>query len=391
MRGDHLFAVPRLGDIVRARKLLRRLAILSRSDVGDGTARVAFAGIDYGPLLFGAIHAVLSSQVWSFLVVVAQSRRLHRTLAYDALFVAGAGAEFMGNLVALDRNSGRRVYLMPHGLDLQRFAYPMPASDQPHVTYLAYGSDHADFYVSEGGPRRPVRTVVVGNPLTASSVLPRRGRDARHGKRLLILSFGHLEFWNADRIYAGDRYCIEVFSVARALMAEGWKVALRAHPYHLHKFEERIAEALGLHDAITWDKHATFESALAASDVVVCSASTTCYQALCAGWPTIFYEPDYRGRGADGFADDPVMTGLVTATDIPRPVACEPGALARMIRDTLDPESLVSEFPRRFTTELFRRFVGPDPARSVEIAAEFLEHDIMGARHFPARATADAA
>lgn len=376
-RGDQLFALPRLADIARARKLLRRLTALSRQGAGD--RRYVFEGWDYGPILYCATRGVIASQLWSFLIVVAQSRKLHRTLGYDALFVAGAGAEFMGNLVSLDRQSGRRVYLMPHGMNLHRSAYPMPASDHRHVTYLAFGADHTDFYVSDGGSRQPVRTVLVGNPLTATMNETRRASSVCHRQRLLILSFGHLEFWNADRIYACDRYYAEVFSVARDLIAEGWSIGIRAHPYHPHALEERIIASLGLGDAIRWDDHQTFEEALTQYDVVVSNASSACYQALYAGWPTIFYEPNYREVGKiEGLDSDPMLTGLVTAKDIDRPVTNDPEVLARMIRESRDPTSVVSTFPERFVGELAHRFIGPDAAGSDEIAADFLENDILG-------------
>lgn len=376
-RGDHIFAMPNWADAMRVRALLRRLAVLARPRGSDG--RYVVQGFDYGPLLYGAVRAVIVSQVWPFLVVVAQSRRLWRCLGYDALFVAGAGAEFMGNLVALDRQSCRRVYLMPHGLDLQRFAYPMPASDQPHVTYLAYGADHAGFYVSDGGPGLPVRSVLIGNPLTAAMNEARRRRRPIHGKRLLILSFGHLEFWNADRIYAGDLYYAGLFTVARSLIAEGWRIGLRAHPSHPRALEERLAAAFGIEGAIDWDEYPSFEESLTHYDVAVCSASTTCYQALYAGWPTILFEPDYRGTGDAGLEHDPMLTGLATAGDIRRPVTTDPATLLRLVRLSLDPDSMVSTFPRRFAGELAPRFIGPDAGAADRVAAAFIEHDILSA------------
>jgi hypothetical protein len=377
MRGEQLFALPRFGDIARTISMLKRLDRLSSEEYAD--ENYAVSGIDYSPILYSAVRAVIASQIWPFLVVVAQSRRLHKILGYDALFVAGAGAEFMGNLLALDRTSGRQVYLMPHGMDLQRFAYLMPGSDQRHVTYLAYGADHKDYYVSDGGPRHPLRVVQTGNSLTTDmNGLRAMGRSA-HRKRLLILSFGHLEFWNAERIYAVDQYYAELFSIARSLIDEGWQIGLRAHPSHPSDLERRIASEFGIHDSIEWDTGASFDAALKNYDVAVCSASTTFYQSLFAGWPTIFFEPAYRQANAMNLETDPMMTGLVTAEDIERPVTSSPAELESLIRSSLDASSMVSKFPQHFSTELALRFIGPSPANSDEIAANFIEQDILNA------------
>ena len=375
LRGEQLFALPTIDDVFRAVSLLRRLKQLALGQAGE--TEYVVSEFDYGPVLFGAVHAVIAVQIWPFLLVVAQSRRLRRLLGYDALFVAGAGAEFMGNLLTLDRTSGRKVYLMPHGMDLQRFAYLMPGSDQRHVTYLAYGSDHKDFYVSDGGPRHPLRVIQTGNPMTTDmNELRAKGR-APHQKRLLILSFGHLEFWNAERIYAVDRYYADLFEIARSLIVEGWQIGLRAHPSHPNDLERRIASNFGIEESIEWDTGASFDVALARYDVAVCSASTTFYQSLFAGWPTIFYEPAYRQVAGADIESDPMMTGLVTATDIERPVTSDRAELERLIRASLDTNSMVSKFPQTFSSELAPRFVGPSPENSDEIAAKFIEQDIL--------------
>lgn len=377
MRGEQLFALPRLGDIARAVSLLKTLSRLSSPHSADD--RFFVSDIDYSPILYSAVRSVIASQIWSFLVVVAQSRRLHKLLGYNALFVAGAGAEFMGNLLALDRTSGRKVYLMPHGMDLQRKAYLMPGSDQHHVTYLAFSAEHKDYYVSDDGPRHQLRTVQTGNPLTSDMNRLRAMRRAEHQKRLLILSFGHLEFWNAERIYAVDRYYVELFAIARSLIAEEWQIGLRAHPSHPSNLEHRLASEFGIEERIEWDTGASFETALTQYDVAVCSASTTFYQSLFAGWPTIFFEPNYRQAEGTDMENDPMMTGLVTAADIERPVTSSSSELERLIRSSSDANSMVSTFPQRFSTVLAPRFIGPCPANADAIAAKFLEEDILHA------------
>ncbi|MBI2585077.1 MAG: hypothetical protein HYW28_04275 [Rhodospirillales bacterium] len=382
VRSGHLFTLPRFRDIRVVFNLLRELE--QRVATAAFDAGYVFGGVDYGRMLYRCILETLRWQVWPFLIVVAQTRKLQEVTGPSALFVNGAGNEPMGNLIAFNRHSGLPIYLMPHGMDLQKFAYFMPAVDNTHVTYLAYGKEHSDYFRAYLDETQETRQVLVGNPLTALMNGTRRRRVASRGKRLLVMSFGHLEFWNSARVYAVDQYYIEIFDVLRGLLEQGWTVGIRPHPSHPRDLENRLAAAFGLDRSIRWDDTPTFEEALGAYDVVVCSASTTFYQSLYAGWPTIFYEPDYRKIGGiEGIENDPMFTGLLTARDLKRPVTNDPGTLRRMILDSLDPESMVATFPRRFAGELAPRFIGPDPERADELIADFLERDILGLAQAP--------
>lgn len=384
LRFDHVLALPTVADVACARRLV---AAVKRLHMGADhhRTRYEYAGVDYGRILFGAVHAFLKFQIWPFLVVLAQSQRLQAMTGFSALFVNGGGMEPMGILIALNEDTRCKIYLLPHGMDMQRFAYPTAATDNPHVTNLAYGNDHADYFRTIPGPSPARPPVLTGNPLTvAMNEMRRNSRSRVHRKRLLVLAFGHLEFWNAARTYACDRYYAEVFSLLPALAEEGWTVSLRSHPTHPHEFENWIAHKLGVEHLIRWDHHATLQRALPAHDAVVGNLSTACYQALYAGWPTIIYEPDYRNAGGiNGVETDPMLTGLLTARDLERPVTNDPVALARMIRESLDAGSMVSTFPARFAGDLAPRFIGPDPARADTVIAEFLERDILGETETP--------
>jgi len=390
LRFDHLVAFPEPGDIAGARRLL---ALLRRQGLTGAGRSYQYAGVDYGPILFDTVYRFLRTEIWAFLVVIAQSRRLQDLTGFSALFVNGGGNEPMGTLIAHNKDTDRKIYLMPHGMDMQRFAYFTAATDNPHVTYLAYGADHADYFRSWAGNDDAGPAVLTGNPLTVSMNSVRaKGPDAVHRKRLLILTFGHLEFWNAARIYACDRYYAEIFSLLPGLAAEGWTTTLRSHPMHPKDLEQRLARDLGVDHLISWTEHPTFEETLPHHDMVVGNLSTACYQSLYAGWPTVIYEPAFRNAGGIGDIEtDPMFTGLLTARDLRRPVTNDPAALKRMILDSLDPESMVSTFPKRFAGELAPRFIGPDPERADAVIADFLERDILNLHQAAAVRTAQGA
>ena len=354
-----------------AARVLRRAAILGH--------------ISYGPIVAAAFAALLARELWLFTIVLAQSRKLQRMTNFAALIVNGAGNEPMGNLVALNQRTGRRIYLVSHGLDVHKIAIFCPVVDNPHVDHLVYGSDHDDDYRLYLPDSDRPRQVVLGIPVTTIMNGVRGRRSPRHRKRLIIFSFGQLDFWNAARIRACDRYYVETFRIARELIHEGWTVSCRAHPGHSQELERRIAATLGLEHVIVWDRHDTLDDALLAHDVVVSNLSSAYYQSLYAGWPTIFYEPDYRETGSiAGIESDPMLTGLPVARDIERPVTNDPATLERLIRETLDPASPTSIFPERFTGTLAHRFIGPRAADADEAIAEFIERDFFAPAAEPA-------
>ena len=379
LRFDHILALPKFTDIVGSLRLL--IAVRRRHNgIERHWQRYQCSGIDYGPILFGAVYRFLRFEIWSFLIILAQSRRLQELTGFSALFVNGGGNEPMGTLIALNEDTDRKTYLMPHGMDMQRFAYLTAATDNPHVTNLAYGSDHADYFQSWAGNGNAGPVVLTGNTLTVA-MEPVRRKDpvGKHGKRLLILAFGPLEFWNAARTYACDRYYAEIFSLLPALAEKGWTVSLRSHPTSPTDLEKLLARDLGVDHLIGWDDHRTLQDAIKSCDVVLGNLSTACYQTLYAGWPTIIYEPDYRNTGSmEGIETDPMLTGLLTARDLERPVTNDPATLRRMILDSLEPASMVSTFPKRFAGELAPRFIGPDPEHADAVIADFLERDILG-------------
>lgn len=368
LRSDHLFALPSIEDIRIVRNLLREVD--KRSSNENGANLFVFHGIDYSAVLYQATSSILQAQIWAFLFVVAQSRKLQLVTGASVLVINDAGAEPMGNLVSINRHTDTKIYLMVHGMNQTRYAYFSPAVDHPHVDYLAYGTDHADFFRHNSKKEDKLKTHLVGNPLTLAMNGVRLKRSIEHKKRLLILTFTSFEAWLSMRVYAIDKYYTDIFSILGELINEGWSVTIRTHPGHGHPLEDRLIASFGLDGLIQWDDEPTFADALPKYDVVVSNLTTAYYQSLYAGWPTIFYEPNYRKiAGNESIETDPMMTGLLTARDLDRPVTTDPQTLQNFIRDTIDPDSMVSTFPARIVEELSPRFIGPDPEHADKVIA----------------------
>jgi hypothetical protein len=370
LRYDHLFALPGIEDILGARRVLRHAQNLKD--------RLELNGITYGTLLTRSITGALRSQVYKTLMIVAQTRKLQQKTDLDGALINAEGVSPMGMLVAMNRESPHRIYFNSHGLNVFRMTVPGAAHNNPHVTYLSCGEDHqAEYGVHLDEAQRP-RRPVVGNPITGLMNSIRGKRSRVHQKRLLILSFAPIEYINSARERACDDYLIDVFGVARQLIGEGWKVSFRAHPNHPIVLERLLANEIGGLEELAWDTRPALEDSLLEHDVVVSSITSVLYQTLYAGWPTVFYEPDYRPQDGPGAVlGKELMVGLPTATDIRRPVATDRDTLGEMIRETLDPHSPTAGFPDRFSGEYAKRFIGPRPEAAHMEIADFLERDLL--------------
>ena len=291
LRHDHLIALPCIADVAGAWKWMRHARELA-SHPSHSTA-LTYCGISYGPIVAKAFVRLMSAELGPFLVILAQTRKLTKLVDYRALIVNGAGNEPMGISTSFCATNGRSVYIVPHGINVHRSAACEPIVDQQHATYLIAGSDHRTDFFEKFLVSGDINKVVIGSPLLSLMSPMRKLRSQIHRKRLLILAFGHVEFADSARIRACDQYFIEVFKVAAELMGEGWSVTCRPHPHHPQDLEKRIAAELGLADRIVWNDSGDLNEALIEHDVVVSNLTSAYYQALYAGWPTIFYEPDY--------------------------------------------------------------------------------------------------
>jgi len=375
LRCDHLFALPSFKDFRLVRSLLEELD----KRVSNGVAELfVLHGVNYGPILYHAVSCILRAQIWAFLFVIAQCRKFLHVTRASVLVINDAGSEPMGNLVSLSRHTDLKIYMVTHGMNQTTYAFFSPGVDQPHVNYLAYGTDHAGFFRHDLKDETKLQSHLVGNPLTVAMNAVRSKRPAKHEKRLLILSFGPTPPRHSARVYAVDMYYSDIFGILGELIDEGWSVTIRSHPYHGHALADRLMAPFGLEGSIQWDNEPTFDGALPKYDVVVSNLTSAYYQSLYAGWPTIFYEPDYRRFGGiEGIETDPMMTGLLTAKDLERPVTNDPQKLVDLIRDTLNPNTLASTFPKKFVKEFAPRFIGPDPENADRVIANYIEGELV--------------
>ena len=113
------------------------------------------------------------------------------------------------------------------------------------------------------------------------------------------------------------------------------------------------------------------------NDVVVTAYSSVYYQSLYAGWPTIYFDPQYiQDIEERAIFPNELFVGLPASRDISWPVAYDAETLHALIQDSLDQNSFVVKFPEQFCIELGDRFIGPSPGNADELISEFLAKDL---------------
>ena len=378
LRHDHLFALPGLSDLYKAWLIWRHAKTLPERLASSSD--YVFNGINYGPVMARPVATMFGSTLLPTLLILAKIRKLMRISRADGYVINGEG-NGMSILAALTRGTDAAVYYLKHGFNVNTRTLRSDHLNEPHVTYLSCGADHSAEFGRFLPENKKPRSIVVGNQLT-TLMEPIRGRRPKdHKRRLLIVSFGNLSHYRGSRVPAGDQYIISVFNLARTLAAEGWSISYRPHPGHPLALEKRIAKELGVSDIINWDTKTTLNETLLVHDVVLSSNSSVYYQALYAGWPCVFFEPNYLPDEDEKelYTVGPLI-GIPVARDIERPVTSDPETTEKYVRQTLDPNSFTSTFPDIVKKKYGARFFDPNTDDPIGEAVAVMESDFADTR-----------
>ncbi len=362
-RIDHMLATPSLAEICKAWDVYRHAKSMEHS-LANSDAFV-WGGINYGPFFARGTARMLRLYLPSVLIGFAQTRKALQKMKPAAIITNGESGIVTKSLHALSRGTERKIFFIRHGMNCHPRTIRCMSHNNSHVTYIACGEEHRAEYgrklADADKPNRPV----LGSPLTTAMNDVKGRRSKVHGLRVLLTSQAFSRYDISRRVRGHERYKVDVFDVARRLADDGWTINYRLHPGATHDLtpELRLAEEMGVADIINWDTQPTYGDALLDNDVVVASLSSSHYQALYAGWPTVFYDPGFDVRDFLGAPASPVA---------PCPVASDPEELYQAIVSSTDPESEISTYPKAFATTHAMRFIGPAPERADEIIADYL-------------------
>jgi hypothetical protein len=375
LRHDHLFALPGLKGIRLKRLLKQNLETIAKREINP-QGEFAYQGIDYGPLLAGAALKQVQSSLFLYLIIVSQIVRAQKLGCFKAIVINGLGAMAGQTALAnINQTTNVPVYFTGHGVNTFRVLSRCIGRNQRNVTYLASGEDHIDEYGVHLPRAKKPKVKAIGN-ITTQLMLPVLGRRSKaHQKRLLILNFAISISGATGRVYVSDQYLLDTFECARRLVDEGWTIRYRTHPGLGTDLEQKLLATLGLTEKVKFDQSPAFTDSLLECDVVVSNFSTAYYQALYAGWPVIFHEPLYDTHNPNEFLDE-FHTGVMSATDIDRPISRNQQSLYSLIKDSLDPESLTSLFPEQFSSLYKHRFIGDQPDQVDAHIADYIINDL---------------
>ncbi len=365
IRYDHEFAVPGFSVWRAAWRVSRAVHRQQRHGFPD-TDLVCFRGFNYGPYFADALSATAPGSLLFSVLKFGQVRAFYARHRFDLVVINGEGNPAMRAFIHYAPAYESRVAFVDHSYYMHPFGYFPQGRNHRNVVYVAQGTDYVATYgkhLSEG--EKPWRPAVT-NPCISIMEKTRRARQPQTGRRRAMLTnYAPAPVFSVNRGRYCDRYMIDLLTAAKQLMMQGWQVIYRPHPgIGNDAYEHYMIDKMGLTGKIEISRTRLFSDAIVSADVVVTNCSGACYQSLYAGWPTIFYEPDFRPA---------CFVGLPAALDISPPVASTPEELTRLVSDAVErPDSPVAVFPSLFCTTYAERFIGKHPERCGETLAEFL-------------------
>ena len=363
LRADHMFVLPSFGFLREAWQLYRRAA-KGWTDKFKGDF-CTFNGIDYSPFLQCTRREMLREMLIPAVIIFEQTRKMLRVLKPHSVILNGEGNIPARAVIALGRHEDFKTIFVRHGFNTyNQYFYPL-GYNNPHVIYTAHGTDHLVEYGTHLPEDKKPRRVLVSNPgLNEMIGLRKRYKKPTEGKgRILAMNFSAGHCQTVTRVRSYDAYTLDIFSAAKMLIEQGFSFSYRPHSCNNIDYITYILDRMGLSGKVEIDTSPSFQEAILHHDAVVLNVTSCHYQSLFAGWPTIFYEPDYVNRQ---------FIGLPAATDIDSPIAQTADQLVTMINEALDPESTVARFPQEFATTLAPRFLGPDPMHADQRLSDFI-------------------
>jgi hypothetical protein len=360
LRADHIVAL--MGR--NTKQALHRMRAWAQHLVEDSVApRYVLDGFDYTPFLILGLSVYLRDRLALELTKIAQARRLFARTVPELIVINGGSCAMYG-AIAHAYETPCTVLHVDHGLNVFLFRLRDTIHNFSHVVYAAHGTDHADCYGNALASNDKPQILQLPNPATTVMASLHQRKQPTTGRSVLFANFTAGYDHGCGHHHDFDRYMIDLFSAARLLAKKGIRVSYRPHPGEKPGYARFLIDAMGLDGTVHIDTAPSFEDALLDHDAFVSSSTSCLYQALYAGWPAVFYEPNI---------DTTHLIGMPAASDIERPVAGTVEQLCAMIEQAFEPGSIVADFPGRFRTEYAPRFVGRDAGSADKALADFIE------------------
>lgn len=304
-------------------------------------------GIDFSPYMRRVIAHLMRHQSATYLLHAVRTFRLMKTLDPSAVVVSSDYPPAVMAASQFAHAAGKPVFFVNHGYDLAPCTVYASRRADRETIYLTEGESMGGIYgywLPEGQKPRTL-------PATSTALAHVVRMQPPSGPIRRILATGYSSYTPHTIVRSAnyDTYVLGLVEAARLLRGQGIAMTYRPHPAEKRANIVRMLKTFDPDGLLTLDSSPTFEAALAESDLYVCNATTCYYQALTAGWPSIFFEPAYDRRFFFGLPADE-WTG--------RPLARSGTELAELIQAAADPASAAAGFFRHFHDVLRPQYIG---------------------------------
>lgn len=276
--------------------VLENLRKLVLRQTGNGFFRVR--GIDYGDVYLPALHEILERLLPLLITfTVVSTQKLQN--AGICTTVVNDVVDHKNRLFArLAEKLGIKTILLDHGLMGNRPAMRVALREKIDYYISTETFDPYDY------ARRGVPLVPLGSPCMDPYPAQKR-KKVTQIKRILILSFAADFYDRLDRFAYREKYLEQAYIFAGAMVADGCEVMFRPHPSERRDYHEYVMNFFSVPpESVRMDGNQTFTDMRPFSeliydmDLLICGGSTSYYEGLAAGVPTIFFEPSFVADAA---------------------------------------------------------------------------------------------
>ena len=303
---------------------LRNWVMTSRTHNFDGL--VTIEGTNYAALLSRILDHLVGEPAQLALAQAIRFRLLFSILKPKVVIVAAEEPPHYQTAIQAACAVGAKVFHVDHGYVFVSYKMPSLSRCDSQITYLVHSAEVAQLHGSpQSGIPRP-RTEVVPHP--AGCVTPGAKPRARGAQQPSVLLTNHdpVVTMSLRRVAKGDCYLLDVLWVAAQLIERGIRVTYRPHPGDDRKAIAELLASIATACGVELDAPGPFFESLQHHDVLVGNVSTVVYQALNAGWPSVFHEPVLDPRD---------FVGLPAQTEQWAPVSANRETLLALVLDAL--------------------------------------------------------
>jgi hypothetical protein len=241
-----------------------------------------FNGIDYSYLYVPIIDYLIDNKIPELRIDSRKINRFITKYAIKKFIVNDVMTESAKNIICSAKLNDVETVFVDHGIHGYKYSKSVYYYIEPD---LCIGPGSYRNY------RLKSKYISLGNPSLDSFTLEKRKKVSQLNK-ILFLSFGDSYYSRYDRLINQEKYYGIIFNAIKEIHTNSkCTSSYRSHNCN-NKYNDYVFNFFEVKDFMTQAETGSFESIVYNYDLVVCSVTTCFYQAIAAGVPVIFVEPE---------------------------------------------------------------------------------------------------